>query len=70
VKAGVVEKSGAWFSYDSQRIGQGRENAKLFLKDNPDIAARIEVAIRQNAGLIGERILAGEDGEQDDADEV
>ena len=40
VKAGVVEKSGAWFSYDSQRIGQGRENAKTFLKDNPDIAAR------------------------------
>ena len=42
VKAGIVEKSGAWFSYDSQRLGQGRENAKLFLKDNPDIAAAIE----------------------------
>ncbi len=70
VKASVVEKSGAWFSYDSQRIGQGRENAKLFLKGNPDIAARIETAIRQNAGLIAERILAGEDGtEQDDAAE-
>ena len=70
VKAGVVEKSGAWFSYDSQRIGQGRENAKLFLKGNPDIAARIETAIRQNAGLIAERILAGEDSaEQDDAAE-
>src|SRR5262249_7387494 len=51
VKAGVVEKSGAWFSYDSQRIGQGRENAKAFLKANPDIAAKIETAIRQNAGL-------------------
>ena len=50
VKAGVVEKSGAWFSYDSQRIGQGRENAKTFLKENPDIAAKIEAAIRQNAG--------------------
>ena len=60
VKAGVVEKSGAWFSYDSQRIGQGRENAKTFLKNNPDIAAKIEVAIRQNAGLIAEKILAGE----------
>ena len=46
VKAGVVEKSGAWFSYDSQRIGQGRENAKTFLKANPDIAAKIESAIR------------------------
>ncbi len=40
----MVEKSGAWFSYDSQRIGQGRENAKTFLKDNPDIAAKIEAA--------------------------
>jgi recombination protein RecA len=69
VKAGVVEKSGAWFSYDSQRIGQGRENAKLFLKDNPDIAAKIEIAIRQNAGLIAEKILAGENDGDDDAAE-
>jgi recombination protein RecA len=70
VKAGVVEKSGTWFSYDSQRIGQGRENAKAFLKANPDIAAKIETAIRQNAGLIAERILAGEDGgENEDAAE-
>ena len=68
VKAGVVEKSGAWFSYDSQRIGQGRENAKAFLKDNPDIAAKIEIAIRQNAGLIAEKILAGEDGGDDAAE--
>ena len=60
VKAGVVEKSGAWFSYDSQRIGQGRENAKTFLKDNPDIAAKIEAAVRGNSGLIAEQILAGE----------
>ena len=58
VKAGVVEKSGAWFSYDSQRIGQGRENAKGFLKANPEVAAKIEAAIRQNAGPIAERILA------------
>jgi recombination protein RecA len=68
VKAGVVEKSGAWFSYDSQRIGQGRENAKTFLKTNPDIAGKIEIAIRQNAGLIAEKILAGEEGEGDDDD--
>jgi recombination protein RecA len=72
VKAGVVEKSGAWFSYDSQRIGQGRENAKTFLKGNPDIAGKIEVAIRQNAGLIAEKILAGEkddgDGDEDAAE--
>ncbi len=66
VKAGVVEKSGAWFSYDSQRIGQGRENAKAFLKANPDVAGRIETAIRQNAGLIAEKILTGE--REDDAD--
>jgi recombination protein RecA len=66
VKAGVVEKSGAWFSYDSQRIGQGRENAKVFLKTNPDIAAKIETAIRQNAGLIAEKILAGEEGGDDE----
>jgi len=59
VKAGIVEKSGAWFSYDSQRLGQGRENAKAFLKSNPDISAKIETAIRQNSGLIAEQILAG-----------
>jgi recombination protein RecA len=69
VKAGVVEKSGAWFSYDSQRIGQGRENAKQFLKANPDIAARIETAIRQNAGLIAEQILADPEGGEDEAAE-
>ena len=69
VKAGVVEKSGSWFSFDSQRIGQGRENAKLFLKANPDIAAKIETAVRQNAGLIAERILTGEEP-QDDGEAV
>jgi recombination protein RecA len=52
VKAGVVEKSGSWYSHDSQRIGQGRENAKQFLKDNPGIAATIEAAIREDAGLV------------------
>jgi recombination protein RecA len=57
VKAGIVEKSGAWFSYDSQRLGQGRENAKQFMRDNPDVAEEIEAAIRQNAGLIAEQIL-------------
>jgi len=69
VKAGVVEKSGAWFSYDSQRIGQGRENAKVFLKANPDIATKIDAAIRQNAGLIADKILVGEEGgaAEDDA---
>jgi len=67
VKAGIVEKSGAWFSFDSQRIGQGRENAKAFLRANPEIAAKIEAAVRQNAGLIADQILAGENEEEDDA---
>src|SRR6187397_379488 len=57
VKAGIVEKSGAWFSYDSQRLGQGRENSKQFLRDNPEIADKIEGLIRQNAGLLADRIL-------------
>jgi recombination protein RecA len=64
VKAGVVEKSGAWFSYDSQRLGQGRENAKAYLKSNPEIAARIEQAIRENSGLIAQRILEPGEGEE------
>jgi recombination protein RecA len=67
VKAGIVEKSGAWFSYDSQRLGQGRENAKLFLKENPNIATAIEQAIRQNAGLIAERFLE-KGGMEEDGD--
>ena len=57
VKAGVVEKSGSWFSYGDQRIGQGRENAKEFLKENSDIAGEIETAVRANAGLIAEAII-------------
>ena len=74
VKAGIVEKSGAWFSYDSQRLGQGRENSKAFLKANPDMTAKIEAAIRQNSGLIAEQILAGAperdvDGEEPETEE-
>jgi recombination protein RecA len=69
VKAGVVEKSGAWFSYDSQRIGQGRENAKQFLRDNPDLSAKIEAAVRQNSGLVAEAIAAGEGGEEKDEED-
>jgi recombination protein RecA len=66
VRAGVVEKAGSWFSYDGQRIGQGRENAKLFLRQNPEIAGKIEQAIRQNAGLIADKILGGaEEGDED-----
>jgi len=69
VKAGIVEKSGAWFSYDSQRLGQGRENAKTFLKANPDIAGRIEAQIRQNSGILAERILENIDPSSEDADD-
>jgi recombination protein RecA len=69
VKAGIVEKSGAWFSYDSQRLGQGRENAKTFLRENPDVANRIESQVRQNAGLIAERILENATPTEEDLDE-
>ena len=64
VKEGIVEKSGSWFSFDSERIGQGRENAKNFLKEHPDMAERIELAIRQSAGLLADQILEGEDPEE------
>jgi recombination protein RecA len=69
VKAGVVEKSGSWFSYDSQRIGQGRENAKTFLKANPDMAAKIEAVIRQNSGVIADQILAADKTAEDEDDD-
>ncbi|CAH1658802.1 DNA recombination/repair protein RecA [Hyphomicrobiales bacterium] len=69
VKGGIVEKSGAWFSYDSQRLGQGRENAKQFLRNNPDVADRIELAIRQNSGVLADRILENADPTAEDLDE-
>ena len=58
IQAGVVEKSGSWFSHDGQRIGQGRENAKTFLKDNPQTGEAIERAIRANAGLVADAMMA------------
>ena len=64
VKAGVVEKSGAWFSYNSTRIGQGRENAKTFLKENVAMASEIEAAIRKNSVVVADA-LAGGPGDQD-----
>ena len=67
VKAGVVEKSGAWFSYDSQRIGQGRENAKQFLRENPDIAGAIEAKIRANAGLVANAMMGAPESDADAA---
>jgi recombination protein RecA len=69
-KAGIVEKSGAWFSYNGERIGQGRENAKGFLRANPTLADEIERAIRSNAGIVTEKLIAHPDGnEAREADE-
>jgi recombination protein RecA len=69
VKAGVVEKSGSWFSYDSQRLGQGRENAKTFLKANPDVATKIETTLRQNQSVVADRILDTATPTADDLDD-
>ncbi len=70
VKAGVVEKSGAWYSHDSQRIGQGRENAKQFLRDNKEVAAAIERKVRDQAGVVANTMLAEpEPGEEAEAAE-
>jgi recombination protein RecA len=68
-KAGIVEKSGSWFSYDNQRIGQGRENAKAFLAENPDVAAKIEAAVRANAGILGTALTTAEKDDDEDDDE-
>jgi len=69
VKAGVVEKSGAWFSYDSQRIGQGRENSKQFLRDNPKVADSIEKKIRDQSSTIADALLVSDGGEDSGGDE-
>ncbi len=68
VKAGVVEKSGAWFSYDSQRIGQGRENAKNFIKDHPDVAASIEKRVRDQAVVVEQAMLIAPEEEAEAAE--
>jgi recombination protein RecA len=66
VKAGLVEKSGSWFSYDSIRIGQGRENAKQYLRDNPELAARLEKAIRGKTEDVAEALMVSPGTEDDD----
>jgi recombination protein RecA len=68
VKGNIIEKSGSWYSHDSERIGQGRENARQFLLDHPAIADKIEAQVRKNAGLIAEELLVGP-GEDDDLDD-
>jgi len=67
VKGEVIEKSGSWYSYNSERIGQGRENARQFMLDNPDIAGEIEAKVRANAGLIADEMLTGPDLPEEDA---
>tara|TARA_R110002020_G_scaffold134603_11_gene300736 strand:- start:572 stop:1645 length:1074 start_codon:yes stop_codon:yes gene_type:complete len=69
VKAGVVEKAGAWFSWDSQRLGQGRENARQYLKDNPAAANAIEQSVRESSGLLGEVLLVAGAGDETAGDE-
>ena len=68
VAAGLVEKAGAWFSYNGQRIGQGRENSKNFLLENPSVADEIETAIRQNAGLVQDQMMDATIAEDPEAD--
>jgi recombination protein RecA len=65
VKAGIVEKSGAWFSYDSVRLGQGRENSKTYLNENPDVANRIEAAIRGKTDEVGDALMSTPESEAD-----
>src|SRR5471032_2321304 len=65
-KAGVVEKSGSWYSYDGQRIGQGRENAKTYLKQHPEVAQAIEQKVRANAGIVAEALMVGDKEDEDE----
>jgi recombination protein RecA len=67
-KAGVVEKSGSWYSYDGQRIGQGRENAKTYLREHPEMGEAIEQTVRANAGIVANALMDGgkEDEEEDE----
>jgi len=68
-KADIVEKSGAWYAYKGEKIGQGRENAKIYLEKNPQVAAEIEMAIREKAGVISKKIEGNPlDQEKDKSD--
>lgn len=70
VQTNLVEKSGAWFAYDGQRIGQGRENAKKFMRDNPEVAAKLEGQIRQQAGVVADAMLTGPENATEAAEAV
>jgi recombination protein RecA len=65
IKAGVVEKSGSWFSYSSQRVGQGRENAKQFLRDHPEIADAIEAKVREQSGIVANALMVAPTAEDE-----
>jgi recombination protein RecA len=67
VQGGMVEKSGAWFAYDGQRVGQGRENAKKFMRENPELAAKLENEIRTKAGVVADAMLVGPESPEEDA---
>ena len=69
VQADIIDKAGSWFSYDDQRIGQGRENAKQFMRDNPEVAQKLESQIRKNAGLVADAMLVGAENDTDSKDE-
>ncbi|KXV36264.1 recombinase RecA, partial [Gluconobacter japonicus] len=69
VKANIVEKSGAWFSFDSQRIGQGRENAKQFLREHPEMSGEIERRIRADAGVVADALMVGPDAADDTSED-
>jgi recombination protein RecA len=68
VKAGVIEKSGSWFSFNSQRIGQGRDNVREFLRQNPDLAGEIERSVRGAKETVEEQLLVGPPEDADDED--
>ena len=70
VQSNLVEKSGAWFAYDGQRIGQGRENAKKFMRDNPEVSAKLEGQIRQQAGVVADAMLTGPENETEAAEAI
>lgn len=70
VQTGMVEKSGAWFAYDGQRVGQGRENAKKFMRDNPEIAAKLEEKIRQQSGVVADAMLTGPENDIEAAEAI
>jgi recombination protein RecA len=67
VQAGIIDKSGSWYSYGSQRIGQGREAARTFLKENLELFAEIEKAVRANTGVVAEAMIAGPEAMIEDA---